>query len=71
MRTIQTRGTVTTDGKLTIDVPSAVEPGEHQIVVVIDALPGEELAAVAQHGGSFDRLVDEPDLYTDKDGEPV
>jgi hypothetical protein len=30
-----------------------------------------ELAALAQHGGAFDWLSDEPDLYTDEDGEPV
>jgi hypothetical protein len=32
---------------------------------------GEELAAMAQHGGSFDWLADEPDLYSLDDGEPV
>lgn len=30
-----------------------------------------ELAAVAQHGGAFDWLRDEPDLYDAADGEPV
>lgn len=71
MRAIQTRATVTADGKLTIEVPSDVEPGEHQVIVVIDELPSQELAVVAQHGGSFDWLADEPDLYSDEDGEPV
>ena len=71
MRAIQTRATVTSDGKLTIDVPSDVAPGEHQVIVVIDEMPSQELAAVAQHGGSFDWLADEPDLYSDQDGEPV
>ena len=71
VRTIQTRGTVSEDRKLTIDVPPDVTPGEHQVVVVITDLPGTDLAAVAQHGGSFDWLNDEPDLYTDQDGEPV
>jgi hypothetical protein len=36
-----------------------------------DAPTSTELAHVAQHGGSFDWLADEPDLYTEKDGEPV
>lgn len=71
MRTIQTRGTVTEDRKLVIDVPADVEPGEHQIVVVIDDVSSRELAEIAQHGGAFDWLDDEPDLYTDADGEPV
>jgi hypothetical protein len=71
MRTIETRGTVTADQKLTIDVPPDIAPGEHQIVVVIADLPSTDLAAVAQHGGSFDWLEDEPDLYSDQDGEPV
>ena len=30
-----------------------------------------ELAALAQHGGAFDWLADEPDLYSAEDGEPV
>ncbi len=30
-----------------------------------------ELAALAQHGGAFDWLADEPDLYSLADGEPV
>jgi len=71
MRTIQTRGTVSEDRKLTIDVPPDVTPGEHQVVVVIDDVPGGDLAVVAQHGGAFDWLDDEPDLYNDQDGEPV
>jgi hypothetical protein len=35
MRTIETRGTVSKDRKLTIDVPADVAPGEHQVIVVI------------------------------------
>ncbi len=48
MRTIETVGTVTPDGTLTIDVPPDVEPGEHQVVVMIDMKPGsdEEEAAL-------------------------
>jgi hypothetical protein len=30
-----------------------------------------ELAAIAQHGGVFDWLADEPDRYSLEDGEPV
>lgn len=30
-----------------------------------------ELAHLAQHGGSFDWLAEEPDLYSAEDGEPV
>jgi len=29
------------------------------------------LAALAEAGGSFDWLAEEPDLYSDADGEPV
>ena len=32
---------------------------------------GMELSAIAQYGGAFDWLADEPDLYTLEDGEPV
>jgi len=71
MRTIQTRATVSEDRKLTMEVPADVTPGEHQVVVVFGDLPSLDLAAVAQHGGAFDWLEDEPDLYTDADGEPL
>ena len=30
-----------------------------------------ELTKLAEHGGAFDWLEDEPDLYTEADGEPV
>lgn len=31
----------------------------------------EELARIAQDGGAFDWLAQEPELYADEDGEPV
>ena len=38
-----------------------------------DTVPanGAELAEVAQRGGAFSWLADEPDLYSARDGEPV
>jgi len=30
-----------------------------------------ELMALVQHGGAFDWLAEEPDLYSVQDGEPV
>lgn len=37
-----------------------------------DDLPSSlELALLAEHGGAFDWLNDEPDLYSLEDGEPV
>jgi len=44
---------------------------EHQTIVVSDDMSSLELAAVTQHGDSFDWLADEPYLYSDEDGEPV
>ena len=34
-------------------------------------LTSAELAAMAQHGGAFAWLTDEPDIYADEDGVPV
>lgn len=31
----------------------------------------QEMAAIAQHGGAFDWLADEPDLYSWDDGEAI
>ncbi len=36
-----------------------------------EELSSADLAAVAQHGGAFDWLRDEPDIYGPEDGEPV
>ena len=36
MKTIETTVTVTEDGKMTIQVPSDIPPGEHHIVMVIE-----------------------------------
>jgi hypothetical protein len=52
-------------------MPPDIKSGEHLDVVATDELTSQELAAVAQHGGSFDWLDDEPELYTDDDGRPV
>jgi hypothetical protein len=36
MRTIETTAVVTSDGKMTVQVPADIPEGEHRIVVVID-----------------------------------
>lgn len=36
MKAIETTGMVTADGKITIQLPPDIPPGEHQIVLVID-----------------------------------
>lgn len=39
MRTIETKATVTDDGKLIVQAPPDIPPGEHHVVVVIDEQP--------------------------------
>ncbi|MBD0361457.1 MAG: hypothetical protein ICV55_01495 [Coleofasciculus sp. C3-bin4] len=36
MKTIETTVTVTADGKVTLQLPPDIPPGEHKIVLVID-----------------------------------
>lgn len=36
MKTIETTVTVTADGKITVQLPPEISPGEHPIVLVID-----------------------------------
>lgn len=36
MKTITTIATVTADGKVTLQLPADIIPGEHQVVLVID-----------------------------------
>jgi hypothetical protein len=39
MRSIETIANVSPDGKLTVQLPSDVPPGNHRVVVVIDDTP--------------------------------
>lgn len=39
--------------------------------VATDDTPGQDIAALAQAGGAFDWLAQEPDLYDDTTGEPL
>lgn len=39
MKTIETTATVTSDGKLIVQVSPDIPPGEHKIVLVIDETP--------------------------------
>ena len=43
-------------------LPSVCSDGE---------LSGLELARLAERGGAFDWLADDPDLYVAEDGDPV
>jgi hypothetical protein len=45
--------------------------GTQQQTENLDYPSGREIANLAQMGGSFDFLEDEPDLYTVYDGEPL
>jgi hypothetical protein len=36
-----------------------------------DTISSDDLARLAEHGGAFDWLAEEPDLYGPHDGEPV
>jgi hypothetical protein len=36
-----------------------------------DGPAGRELAMLAERGGAFDWLAEEPDIYSAEDGEPV
>lgn len=48
MRTIETRGTVI-EGKLTVQVPPDLSPGEHQVKLVIEEAQGE----ASRHAAEF------------------
>ena len=45
MRTIETKGTVSSDGRLSVAMPQDIAPGEHNLVIVIDEEPIEPPAA--------------------------
>ncbi len=39
--------------------------------ILTDDISSEELMRLTMHGGGFDWLADEPDIYSLEDGEPV
>jgi hypothetical protein len=43
MKTIETIATVTEDGKITLQLLADIPAGEHQVVVIIDEKPLQEL----------------------------
>ena len=45
MKTIETTGLVSPEGKVTLQLPADIPPGEHRIVVIID----EQLIMRKQH----------------------
>jgi hypothetical protein len=59
MKTIETTGTVSADGVLTIQVPRDVPPGKHAVVVVIDEQPQapEQLDELGWPIGFFDQTA--------------
>ncbi len=77
MKTIETTVTVTEDGKLTVQLPSDIPPGEHQIVLVIDEKPVPEKSSIQKkrppldfpmiHVGSWpaDLSLRREDMYDD------
>lgn len=44
---------------------------EEKLFFSADEPTSNDLMTVALQGGSFDFLADEPDLYSDVDGEPI
>ena len=51
-------------------MPTSMDPGADESSEDGGVSP-QELATMAHHGGSFDWLAEEPEIYSDTDGEPV
>jgi Uri superfamily endonuclease len=47
-----------------------LDSGEPANVDLTDESMSNQMAALIQHGGAFDWLAEEPDLYSASDGEP-
>lgn len=76
MTVIRTTAVTGDDHMLHLALPDDAPTGPVEVELMITPEPEEtptsdELARLAQHGGSFEWLADEPDLYTSADGEPV
>ena len=58
MKTIETKATVTEERLLTIKMPSNIDPGEHQVVLVIDDRPLKKQPINNQYRPSLNFPVD-------------
>jgi hypothetical protein len=56
-------------GRLSAELTQRGVPPQTRVHVLVEVPDGTDLpmAALAQSGGAFDFLADEPDLYTDAD----
>ncbi len=65
MKTIQTIATVTADGKITLQLSADIPAGEHQVVVVIDEKPLQELPVSKQKRPPLDFPVIHVDSWSE------
>jgi hypothetical protein len=56
-------------GQVSVELVRRGIAPDRRVHVLVEVDPGEDLpmAALAEAGGAFDWLADEPDLYTDAD----
>ena len=57
-------------GRFLLSWPAAALPPDTRVQVLVEVRDAEEefsTAAIAQAGGAFDWLADEPELYSDAD----
>jgi hypothetical protein len=54
-------------GKLSNEVEKRGIPASQRVRAVVETLADMPLARMAQQGGAFDFLTDEPDLYGESD----
>ena len=76
MTVIRTTAMIGDDHMLHIALPDDAPTGLVEVEVLItpeqaESLPLGDIESVAEHGGSFDWLADEPDVYSSTDGEPL
>ena len=63
MKTIETIATVTADGKITLQLPPDIPPGEHQVVVIIDEKPLVEKVQTKEKRSPLNFPVDSYGLF--------
>jgi hypothetical protein len=54
-------------GKLSNEVEKRGVPARQRVRAIVESLADVPLARMAQQGGAFDFLADEPDLYGESD----
>jgi len=65
MRSIETTVTVSADGKLTLQLPADIPPGQHRVVLVIDERIDSPVSSTYEIDAAFAEMSDDAEYQAE------